>query len=110
MRLEEFGLGKLALLDGERVAAKISANREGRRQLSRESGTLLLTNNRVIHISGEDNRRQTTILSVQDVESVSVRLIFSKGVGPYLWAALAALMSLILYSYLDHSIARIAVP
>ena len=110
MRLEEFGLEKLALLDGERVAAKISASREGGRQLSRESGTLLLTDNRVIHISGEDSRRQTTMLSVQDVESVSVRLIFSKGVGPYLWAALAALMSLILYSYLEHSIARIAVP
>ena len=75
-----------------------------------ELGALTLTTNRVIHITGEEGRRQTTMISVQDVESVSVRLIFPEGIGPYVWAALSVVMSLILFSYIEHSIARIAVP
>ena len=110
MDLEEFGLGELELLDGERVSAKLSVNQQGGRRFSRESGVLLLTTNRVIHLSGEDGRRQTTMISVQDVESISVRLIYPEGIGPYVWAALSLVMSVILYSYIDHSIGRIAVP
>ena len=110
MDLEEFGLGELELLDGERVSAKLSVNQQGGRRSSRESSVLLLTGNRVIHLSGEDGRRQTTMMSVQDVESVSVRLIFPEGIGPYVWAALSLVMSIVLYSYIEHSIARIAVP
>ena len=108
--LEEFGLGEMALLDGERVSAKLNANDQDRRRSSSDPGTLLLTNNRVIHITGEEGRRQTTIISIQDVESVSVRLIFPEGIGPYVWAALSVVMGLILYSYIEHSIARIGVP
>ena len=110
MDLEEFGLGELELLDGERVTAKMRADRQGGRRLARESGSLLLTDNRIIHISGEGNSRQTTMLSVQDIESVSVRLTFSEGIGPYLWAALSLALSLILYSYIEHAIGRIAIP
>ena len=108
--LEEFGLGEMALLDGERVSANLNAGDQGGRRYSSEHGTLLLTTNRVIHITGEESRRQTTIISVQDVESVSVRLIFSEGIGPYVWAALSVVLSLVLFSYIEHSIARIAVP
>ena len=108
--LEEFGLGEMALLDGERVSAKLNADEQGSRRSSSEPSTLLLTTSRVIHITGEESRRQTTIISVHDVESVSVRLIFPEGIGPYVWAALSVVMGLILYSYIEHSIARIAVP
>lgn len=110
MDLEEFGLGELQLLDGERITAKMHADRQGGRRLTRESGSLLLTDNRIIHISGEGNSQQTTIISVQDIESVSVRLTFSEGMGPYLWGALSLAMGLILYSYIEHPIGRIAVP
>ncbi|MCY4653926.1 MAG: hypothetical protein OXC95_12275 [Dehalococcoidia bacterium] len=110
MDLEEFGLGELELLDGERITAKMQADRQGGRQLTRESGSLLLTDNRIIHISGEGDRRQTTMISVQDIESVSVRLTFSEGIGPYLWAALSLALGLILYSYIEHTIGRIAIP
>ena len=110
MDLEEFGLGELELLDGERVTAKMRADRQGGRQLTRESGSLLLTDDRIIHISGEGNRRQATMISVQDIDSVSVRLTFSEGLGPYLWGALSLAMAAILYSYIEHSIGRIAVP
>ena len=108
--LEEFGLGEMTLLDGERISAKLDANDQGGRRSSSDPGSLLLTTSRVIHITGEEGRRQTTMISVQDVESVSVRLIFPEGIGPYVWAALSAVMGLILYSYIEHSIARIAVP
>ena len=110
MDLEEFGLGELELLDGERVTARMRADRQGGRQLTRESGSLLLTDDRIIHISGEGNRRQATMISVQDIDSVSVRLTFSEGLGPYLWGALSLAMAAILYSYIEHSIGRIAVP
>ena len=110
MDLEEFGLGEFELLDGERVAAKLSVDRQGARRFSTEPGALLLTSARVIHISGEESKRQTTMLSVQDVESVSVRLIFPEGIGPYVWAALSVAMSIILYSYIEHDIGRIAAP
>ena len=98
MDLEEFGLGELEFLDGERITATLSAGERARSQSTRESGTLLLTNDRIIHLSGEKRRRQTTIISVQDVESVSVTLTFREGVGPYLWAGLSVLLSLILYT------------
>ena len=110
MDLEEFGLGELELLDGERVAAKLSVDRQGARRFSTEPGALLLTNARVIHISGKEGRRQTIMISVQDVESVSVRLVFPEGIGPYVWAALSLVMSVILYSYIEHDLGRIAVP
>ena len=110
MDLGEFGLGELELLDGERVSARLSANQQGGRRSSKESGVLLLTSARVIHLSGEDGRRQTAMISVQDVESVSVRLVFPEGIGPYVWAALSLAMSVILYSYMEHSIGRIVVP
>ena len=110
MDLEEFGLGEMALLDGERVSSELSVSQPSGRRPSSESDTLLLTTNRVIHITGEERRRQTTMISIHDVESVSVRLIFPEGIGPYVWAALSVVMSLILYSYIEHSIARIAVP
>jgi hypothetical protein len=108
--LEEVGLGEVALLDGERVSARLNANDQNGRRSFSESGALLLTTNRVIHVTGEEDRRQTTMISVQDVESVSVRLIFPEGIGPYVWAALSVVMSLILFSYIEHNIARIAVP
>ena len=108
--LEEFGLGEMALLDGERVSARLNSNDQGGRRSSSTPGALLLTTNRVIHITGEESRRQTTMVSIQDVESVSVRLIFPEGIGPYVWAALSVVMALILYSYMEHSLARIAVP
>ncbi len=110
MSLEEFGAGELELLDGERIIERLSAIERGGKRLSGESDALLLTSSRLIHVSGEGGRRQTTMLSVQDVESVTVRLIFSEGVGPYLWAALSAIMSLILYSYIGHDLMRIAIP
>ena len=110
MDLEEFGLSELELLDGERVAAKLGVGQQGGRRSSGESGALLLTSARVIHLSGEDGRRQTTMISVEDVESVSVRLVFPEGIGPYVWAALSLAMSVILYSYIDHSIGRIVAP
>ena len=50
------------------------------------------------------------MISVQDVESVSVRLVFPEGIGPYVWAALSLVMSVILYSYIEHDLGRIAVP
>ena len=108
--LDEFGLGEMTLLDGERVSARLSANDQRGRRTSGEPGALLLTTNRVIHITGEEDRRQTTMISIQDVESVSVRLIFPEGIGPYVWAALSVVMALILYSYIEHDMARIAVP
>ena len=110
MNLHEFGLAELRLLDGERVSATLAASQRGGRRSSAESGVLLLTSDRIIHLSGEDSRRQATMISVQDVESVSVRLVFPEGIAPYLWAALSLAMSLILYSYLEHDIARVAVP
>ena len=110
MDSEEFGLGELELLDGERVRAKMSVGRQGGRQSSREPAALLLTSERIIHVSGEGGRRETTMIAVQDVETVSVRLVFREGPGPYLWAALSVAMGLILYSYIEHSVARIAVP
>ena len=108
--LEEFGLGEMTLLDGERVSAKLNANDQSGRRSSSEPGTLLLTTNRVIHITGEEGRRQTTMISIGDVESVSVRLIFPEGIGPYVWAALSVVLGLILYSYIEHNLARIVVP
>ncbi len=110
MDLEEVGLGEMALLDGERVSARLNANDQNGRRSFSETGALLLTTNRVIHVTGEEGKRQTTMISVQDVESVSVKLIFPEGIGPYVWAALSVVMSLILFSYIEHSIARIAVP
>ena len=110
MDLKEFGAGELRLLNGERIIDRLSASKRGGRQFPREPGALLLTNDRLIHLSGEDRKQRATMFSIQDVESVSVRLIFSEGIGPYLWAALSVIMSLMLYSYLEHSLARIAVP
>ncbi len=110
MDLEEFGLGELEFLEGERITAAMSVGERARRRSSREPMALLLTNNRIIHLSGEKRRRQTMMISVQDVESVSVRLIFREGVGAYLWAGLSVLLSFILYTYIEHSIGRIAVP
>ncbi len=108
MDMEELGLGGPELLDGERVAARMRVSPEEGKRSRRKAGVLALTNERIVYMSGEDKGVRTTMVSVQDVESVTVRTIPPEGIGSYVWAALSVALSVALYSYIEHAVWRIA--
>ena len=97
------------LVEGERVDRIVSANSAGDRGSDSNGAMLVLTTGRLIHIRGGDKASRVAIVSVDDVDSVEV-LPVSEGIGAYLWAGLAAVLSLVLYETIDHNIVRIVVP
>ena len=91
------------LFEGERVDYLIDTAGER----SSESGdALLLTNHRVIRISRSARSRQIVMASIEDIGSVEISAI-GQGFSAYLWAGLAVILSVILYTMIDHDVWKV---
>ena len=104
LNLEEFGFGELDALDGERVVAEIDVGQRDNSPARRKEA-LLLTNKRILHLSGRDRARRASILSVRELDSVAITLI-SPGVGAFVWAALAVVLGVFTYTYIENDMAQ----
>ncbi len=99
-------LRSVELLDGERVDCLIDNAVDGNWS-SGSRRALLLTNSRVILISGPAKSQQIAMASIEDVDSVEISAV-GEGFSAFLWAGLAVILSVILYVTIDHEIWRVA--
>ena len=109
MNLVGHDLGGVELLEGERVDLAIDMTSGDGNRSSKTPDRLLLTSSRIIRLSGSGRGRHTDITSVDDVDSVQITAV-REGIGAYVWAGLAVVLSVILYATIDHAIGRVAAP
>ncbi len=97
----------LDLLDGESVERAIRLDDASEEDAS---GTvLLLTDKRVIYLSGEGKRRRAMYASVRDVQAVEIGY-HARGSGAYVWAGLAFLAAFFLFFVIENTLGRVAGP
>ena len=107
LELEGRGSQTLELLEGEGVEQII---RLGDASQDDASGTLLmLTDKRVIYLSGQGKRRRAMHASVRDVQAVEVGY-HARGTSAYVWAGLAFLAAFFLFFVIENTLGRIAGP
>lgn len=107
MDLEKFGTAEIGLVDGESVDSAVDL-KSGRGGASdRSPNVMLLTNKRVIHAKGSGERRETTVVCLEKIDSVEISRE-RKGYGGYVWGAVAFLVAIGIYSIWDHSVGRVA--
>ena len=99
----------LILLEGEQIAAALET-RGGSGPLSPgRHEALILTDSRIIHSSTGGRRQGSVIAAVRDIDSVEVTSV-RPGIGAYLWAALAVVLSLVLFWRIEHDTWGIVAP
>ena len=86
----------LILLEGERIAVALETGAGNGNLWFGRHEALILTDSRIIHSSAGGRRRGTVIAAVRDVDSVEVTSV-RPGIGAYFWAALAVVLSLVLF-------------
>ena len=97
----------LDLLDGEDIEQVV---RLGDASDEDASGTLLLlTDKRVIYLSGEGKRRRAMYASVRDVQAVEIGY-HARGSSAYVWAGLAFLAAFFLFFVIENTLGRVAGP
>ena len=97
----------LDLMDGESIDRSISKTSRDGGTFGKREESLLLTNNRIIHISGDGT--EVLMASVDDVDSVEF-VVINEGYGAFVWAGLSVILSVALYQILENEIARVIVP
>ena len=90
----------LILLEGERIAVALETGAGNGNLWFGRHEALILTDSRIIHSSAGGRRRGTVIAAVRDVDSVEVTSV-RPGVGAYFWAALAVVLSVVLYQIIE---------
>ena len=96
----------LILLDGEQIAAELETGSDNGHLWSGRHEALILTDSRIIHSSAGGRRRGAVIAAVRDIDSVEVTSV-RPGVGAYFWAALAVVLSLVLFLNIDDGTWRV---
>ena len=90
----------LILLDGEQIAAELETGSDNGHLWSGRHEALILTDSRIIHASTGGRRRGAVIAAVRDIDSVEVTSV-RPGIGAYLWAILAVVLSVVLYRIIE---------
>jgi hypothetical protein len=107
LELTEFGFGGVTLMDGERVAFAINMADSAGRPSSRRPEALLLTDSRIIHLSGGEKQRRAVMAAVKDVEAVEITAS-RQGYSAYLWAALAVVLSIVMFGTIENTGVKLA--
>ncbi len=105
--LEGYGAQGMDLLDGEGVERVIPLDGAADRDAS--PSLLLLTDKRVIYVSGHGKRRRAMYASVRDVQAVEIGY-HVRGNSAYVWAGLALLAAFFLFFVIENTLGRIAGP
>ena len=95
------------LLDGENVERVIRLGDASEDDASRT--LLLLTDKRVIYLSGEGKRRRAMYASVRDVQAAEIGY-HARGNSAYVWAGLAFLAAFFLFFVIENTLGRVVGP
>ncbi len=106
MELTEFGFKDVRLLEGENIAFAINVADPAGRPSSKFPEALLLTDTRVIHLSGPQKNRRAVMAAVADIGAVEITSN-RRGVAAYLWAALAFVLAAVLFGTMENSAVRL---
>lgn len=86
------------LIDDEHIQSSIGVSETD--TTARNRDVMLLTNKRIIHISGAAANQHTSFASIDDVSVVEI-IRHSEGYGSFIWAGLAFLVSVMLWQVID---------
>lgn len=109
MQQDENHFERIDLMDGEKVEKSINARSRRGRTSAKTQDSLLLTNFRVIHVSGTGAGTEVVMASVDDIDTVEF-VEMTEGYGAFLWAGLSVALSVALYGILENQVARVIVP
>ena len=107
MQLTEFGFPEMSLYNGERIEFAINAADSSGRPSSKSAEALLLTDSRIIHLRGRRKNHRAVMTAVHDVDSVEITAV-RRGVGAYVWAALAFILAMVIFATVDSTGVRLA--
>ncbi|MXY47393.1 MAG: hypothetical protein F4Y44_10550 [Chloroflexi bacterium] len=89
----------IALMTGETVRATLGINLADDSNAGKDS--VLLTDRRVIHVSGGRANRRTVHTAIENISAVAISRQSVKGYGAFVWAALAFFVSVLLWRIID---------
>ena len=97
------------LMAGERIGRSISSTSMNGRTSNRHESSLVLTNTRIILVSGSGDGAKVVMASLDDVDAVEITSI-NEGYGAFIWAGLSVILSIVLYGIIGNEAAKIIVP
>ena len=106
-QLDESDLGPLTLMDGERLHTVLHLKNGLTDGPVVHPDALLLTDRRVVHLHSNGRRSKAEFASINDVATVNVS-VERQGYGPFLWAILAVIAAVFLWSLIDNPIGSYA--
>jgi hypothetical protein len=101
IQLSQFGFEDLSLLDGEQV--EISLDLTDGSPEATDPEVLVLTDRRLLHLGGNRRNRMVSIAAVPDI-GIMQMTNEKEGAGPFIWAALAFFVGIMLWQVVDHAI------
>ena len=93
---EDGNSSAVSLLKDEEVQASIGTIEDG---VPADGDVVLLTDKRIIHISGTDADRSLTTAAIEDIGIVEITRQSAGGYGAFIWAVLAFFVSFVLWRF-----------
>ena len=104
--LSSYGAPEVRLLDGELVESALPLDgADG----DAHAPALLLTDKRVIYVSGAGKRRRAMFASLEDVQAVEIGY-HARSSAAYVWAALALVAAFFLFFVIENPLGRVIGP
>ena len=90
-------LSAVSLMNDEEVQASIGTSKDG---ISANGDVILLTDKRIIHISGAEVNRRLAAAAIEDIGIVELTRQSAGGYSSFIWAGLAFLVSFVLWRFI----------
>jgi hypothetical protein len=101
IQLSQFGFEDLSLLDGEHVEMSLDLTDGSLEATDQE--VLVLTDRRLLHLGGSRRNRMVSMAAVPDIGMMQMTNE-KEGAGPFIWAALAFFVGIMLWQVVDHAV------
>ena len=90
-------LSAISLMKDEEVQASIGTSEDG---IPADGDVILLTDKRIIHISGAQANRRLAAAAIEDIGIVEITRQPAGGYSSFIWAALAFFVSFVLWRFI----------
>ena len=90
-------MSAVSLMKDEEVQATVGTSEDG---IPADGDVILLTDRRLIHISGTEVDRRLAAAAIEDIGIVEITRHSAGGYGSFIWAALAFFVSFVLWRFI----------